>query len=407
MFIKNLVQKIKNLVNRIRVSDLIIVMIGVGLAIALRWPLLSFKSDDFLASFRMWYDTIKGGGFGVFSTNFADYNPPYLYALYLVIRLFPDIPRVIATKLPSLIADFIAAGFVYQIVRLKYPNHLFPFLAGGAVLFSPTVILNSAFWGQTDSLYTSALVACLYYLLINKNLPAMIAYGVAVSFKLQAVFLLPVLLALILRREISWKSFLLVPGVMVATLVPAWLAGRPVRDLFSIYYSQATEYNQLTMRAPTVYAWLPDTGKVFSYFFPAGVIMAASVAFFFILIVARSPARITGAMLIELALVSTIMMPFFLPKMHARYFYPADVISIILAFYFPAYFFIPVLQITTSFFAYRPSLFGADQSLLPLLSLVIFAILVISTGQVIKHLYISRNEEVDGLPENPAQIQQI
>ena len=238
--INNLAEKIKNLTQSVRFENVIILIIGIGLAVAVRWPLLGNTSGDYLIDYKGWYQTIKEMGLGALGTNFADYNPPYLYALFLVIKLFPAIPSVVATKLPSLAADFIGSFFVYKIVKLKYPNQPLPLFGAFAVLFSPTVILNSAYWGQTDSLYTTALLACLYFLLIKENTPAMIAYGVAISFKLQAVFLLPVLLGLLLRREISWNSFLLVPIVMILALVPSWAAGRSVVDLANIYFSQAT-----------------------------------------------------------------------------------------------------------------------------------------------------------------------
>ena len=125
--------------------------------------------------------------------------------------------------------------------------------------------------------------------------------------------------------------------------------------------------------------------------------MAGSVAFLFITLIATSSARITSSLLIELSLVSAILIPFFLPKMHARYFYPSDVISIILAFYFPTYFFVPIVLITTSFFAYSPALFGLNFSRLPLLSLGILTMLTLIAGQAIKHLYANTSKEINSV----------
>ncbi len=117
-----------------------------------------------------------------------------------------------------------------------------------AIFFAPTVILNSALWGQADALYTVALIACIYFLLIRQPALAMFFFGVSISFKAQAIFFLPLLFALLLRGEIPWKDCLLVPLIMFLSLVPAWLAGRPLIDLFSIYPSQATNIsNSLCM----------------------------------------------------------------------------------------------------------------------------------------------------------------
>ncbi len=75
--------------------------VGIILAAALRYTLLDFKSVDYYSSLKPWYAAIKSQGFSAFGTSFSNYNPPYLYLLYLVVRLFPDSPAVIAAKISS------------------------------------------------------------------------------------------------------------------------------------------------------------------------------------------------------------------------------------------------------------------------------------------------------------------
>jgi Gpi18-like mannosyltransferase len=48
--------------------------------------------------------------------------------------------------------------------------------------------------------------------------------------------------------------------------------------------------------------------------------------------------------------------PFFLPRMHERYFYLADVISLLYAFYNPRRWYLPVLIILASTLSYMPYL---------------------------------------------------
>ena len=369
----------------IRIPDLVIILAGIVLAIAIRYSLLNFKSVDFLKYTRSWYDTIQSRGFSAFGTDFANYNLPYLYLLYLIARFLPGVPGLIATKLPSLAADFVTAWFAARIIGLKYPKTIFPLLAALAILFAPTVVLNSAFWGQADALYTAALVACIYFLMTGKNMTAMFLFGLSVSFKAQAIFLSPLLMALFLRREILWKYFLLIPLVMILALVPAWIAGRPLPDLLMIYPSQAGQYEQLSMHAPSLYSWIPDSGQFYLYFYSAGLILAATIGLFFSIFVYKSRARITHSLLLELALCSVLIMPFFLPKMHDRYFYPADVISILFAFYFPRYFPVPVLMSIISFFSYEPVLFDAEAVPIYVLALgVLFLIIILGRHAAIQ-----------------------
>ena len=298
-------------------------------------------------------------------------------------------PSLEATKLPSLIADFVSAWLAFRIVRLKYRGSALPLFAGLAILFSPTVILNSAFWGQADALYTSALLGCLYFLLTRRNGLALMMFGISVSFKAQAVFLLPLLFALFLRKEIPWKHFLWVPVIMLLALVPAWIAGRPLLDLLLIYPAQAGQYELLSMHAPSAYAWLPDSGSVYTYFYPTGLALAATVALFFSVTIYRSRTKITAELLVELALVCSILMPFILPKMHERYFYSADLLAIILVFFRPQYFFVPILMMVCSFFSYEPTLFGATPVPMSVLALGVLALLVILSQDLGRQLFAS------------------
>ncbi len=78
---------------------------------------------------------------------------------------------------------------------------------------------------------------------------------------------------------------------MLLALVPAWIAGRSLIDLLLIYPSQAGQYEQLSMHAPTVYSWLPDSGQFYPYFYPAGLLLAATTAIFFTVFIYRGQAR--------------------------------------------------------------------------------------------------------------------
>jgi Gpi18-like mannosyltransferase len=360
---------------------------AIGLAVAVRISLLSFKSIDFFNYTKVWYNAIKDAGFAVFAESFSNYNLPYLYLLYGVVRLLPDLPAVVATKVPSLAADFVTAFFAYKIVGLRYKDGPFPALAAFAILFAPTVILNSAFWGQADAVYSCVLLASLYCVLRRKDWLSMLLFGAALALKAQAIFLLPVVAALLFRRRIPWRIALLIPAVMIVLLIPALIAGRPLVDLLLIYPAQVGQYQQLTMHAPSALAWLPDTGRLYPYFYPASLVVAAACVLVFTVGMARSPSRLTDARLIELALISTLLLPFSLPKMHERYFFLADLLSIVVAFYWPRFYFVPVAMISISFFAYQPTLFGTEPIPMGVLAAGILCILVVVGRHALSELY--------------------
>jgi Gpi18-like mannosyltransferase len=362
------------------------------LALLIRIPLLSFKSGDFFAYTKAWYIAIQTSGFSALKDNISNYNPPYLYLLYLVVQFLPGLEKVIAIKIPSLIFDFICAGFIYKIVRIKYENRIVGLLAYTAVLLSPTMILNSSFWGQADSIYTAGIIASVYFLITRKNWYSFISFGIAFAFKLQAIFLLPLLIAFWLKKELSWKHFLAIPIVYFIAILPAWLVGRPLPSLLSIYFTQTGEYNGLTSHAPSLYAWFPLKPEIYPLITSAGIIFAITVILIFILIVIKSLVKLTPTLILDLAFLAVLLIPFVLPKMHQRYFFPADILSIAFGFYFPTYFYVPLAVTLVSFFSYQYFLFGVEPIPNSNLALVILTIIAILVSKVLRDLFDTKNE---------------
>ena len=65
-------------------------------------------------------------------------------------------------------------------------------------------------------------------------------------------------------------------------------------------------------------------------------------------------------MIVTCAATSALLIPFLLPKMHDRYFYPADVFAIVLAFFRPSFWYIAVLLQVSSTMAYSRFLLHSD-----------------------------------------------
>ena len=231
---------------------------GTLLALWLRYNLRSHVTNDFLCCYEVWYDYIKQDGHYAFINAFSNLAMPILYGWYLISLLLPDLPTLFAIKIPAIICDFILAYYFYKIISIKITNSYLRLAAFLVPLFTPTVFLNSAWWGQYDSCYVAPVIAGLYYLLKKKEVTAFLFFGLAFSVKFQMVFILPFLLILLLCKQVNWKSFLLIPGVYLVSILPAWLRGRPLIDLLLIYARQAGQYARLSMNAPTVYIWISD-----------------------------------------------------------------------------------------------------------------------------------------------------
>ncbi len=327
------------------------VVISVIMAIILRLICVPNKSWDYKGCLSPWYDfIIENGGFSALKHTFADYTPPYLYWLVICATLLSPIPKILAIKLFAMITDFICAFFVYKIVELKYGNGKMPTLAFLAVILTPTVIYNSALWGQCDVIYTTGLIACFYFLSLQKQIPALISFGVAVSFKLQAMFLAPFLLIMLLKKRITWYYLPIIPLIYVILVLPAWIAGRNLLDLLLIYFNQANKYKELAKGSPNFYQYISN--DFYNLVVPMGLILTITTILLLTYIVYKNKLPITQDRLIHLATISVLIMPYLLPKMHERYFYPADIFSLLFAFYFPQYAWIAIVVQMSSFFSY-------------------------------------------------------
>lgn len=372
-------------VRQIPYVDVIIVLTGILLALFLRYSLRTFESQDFLNFYVWWYSAIKDQGFAALGQDFSNYTPLGLYLLYGVSILLPKVAIVTAVKLPSIACDFISAWYVYRIVRLKYEKGPVPIFAFLAILFAPTVILNSSAWNQIESIYTAALVAFLYYLLKKQNWLACIAFGIAFSIKLQSIYLAPLLFVLFLKKAVSWKQLLAIPAVYLISIIPAWIAGRPLMELLTIYIVQVGGYAGLVHNAPNMYTWLP--ADLYEALYPAGVIFAVSICLIYVGVVLKSRIRLSKHLIVQLAFISALLVPYFLPKTHDRYFYPSDVLSIVYGFFFPGYFYIPLAANLISFFIYQPFLFGTDIFPQPVLALALLIVIIIVVRHMMLTLY--------------------
>lgn len=207
------------------------------LAIALRVSLYHIVTSDYTIFLSQWYDFISThGGFAALKYNFSNYNPPYLYLLALTSYL--QIPELVAIKTLSVLFDGALGLFAYLILSLRYSRSFAALIGALVILSAPTIVINSAAWVQSDAIYTAFCLGGLYFLLKERPAWVWVFFGLALSFKLQAIFFLPVLLILLLRRKLPIKYLALIPATFLLMLAPAFIAGRNIWSLLTIYATQ-------------------------------------------------------------------------------------------------------------------------------------------------------------------------
>ena len=119
---------------------------GTILALWLRYSLRWHVTNDFLCCHQIWYDYIKQDGHYAFLNAFSNLAMPILYVWYLISLLTPELPTLIAIKIPAVICDFVLAYYFYKIISIKTTNSYLRLAAFLVTLFTPTVLLNSAWW---------------------------------------------------------------------------------------------------------------------------------------------------------------------------------------------------------------------------------------------------------------------
>lgn len=192
--------------NREQLENAAFLFLITVFALLMRFLLFPFESGDYHQFLQGWYTALKeNGGFAAVGMNIGDYMPTYLYLLALFTYL--PVSGLTAIKLISSVADLVLAVYVMQTVNLKFENKTYGVMAYALVLFFPSVFLNSAVWGQCDAIFTAALVACVYYLMQNQEGKAVTAFSIAFAFKLQAVFLAPFLLLLLLKQRYGCERY--------------------------------------------------------------------------------------------------------------------------------------------------------------------------------------------------------
>lgn len=356
--------------------DFFVVSFIFLLAVISRVSLFPYVSSDYTLFLKDWYDTLNNiGNFSAIGISIGDYTPPYIYLMYLLTKI--PIDSLSAIKLLSCVFDFILAFFCMKIVYIKYKNILAGVLSFSTILFVPTILLNSAFWAQCDAIFTTFIVISIYYLIKNKPLLSVIFFAISFTFKLQAIFFAPMLLLLYLKGRIKFRHFFAVPIIYIISILPAFFAGRNFYELLTIYFSQASQYSKLSLNATNFYLFFGDTNKNTSLLSLSGIVITLIIIITICYIAYNIDFKITDNLIISFSLLFLIIVPFFLPHMHERYFYMADVFSVIYLFYNKRKFYIPTIIIFCSSLSYLPFLFGTQPISLNLAAILMFIAIIL------------------------------
>ena len=346
---------------RVRILDALLLGAALFAIFAARMAALPVISPDCQDYLILWAKTMSVMSFQeVMTGRVGDYTVLYQYFVFLISRL--PLEPVVLYKLLSLSFEALLAYSAASLACLadqKEKGSLRYNAVFFAVLVAPTVFLNSAVWSQCDAAYAS--LALFGVLLILRDRPHAGCASLAVSLclKLQAVFILPVCLLLLIWRKLSIRHALTALLTMGLISVPALLFGKGIKGVLGVYLYQMGEYKQLVLDAPTIYQFIPGGGLIADAAASSiGVLLAAS-AMCALLYLGAANRRGSAALAMDVCFALVICIPFLLPHMHERYFFLADILSIVYAAIHPRRAYAPAIVLFCSLNGYCAYLFHA------------------------------------------------
>jgi Gpi18-like mannosyltransferase len=339
------------------------------LALILRLKLTSFVDGDYTQYLGPWFDHLQKSGIQGFGERFSNYNFPYLFFIYLSTLL--PFPKIVALKLIAIFFDFVLALAIFLIVREITGDKVKAAITGTLSLFLPTIFLNSGMWGQSDSVYVTFTLLSLYCVLIHRIALSWIMFGVALAFKLQAIFFLPVLAYVWMQKQGRWYAPLVVVPTFILLSIPPVFFGRSLADTLLVYNDQYGAYPLLTVSAPNLYFWIPER-QFYLFNGPAVLWTMATVGVLLQFCILR--VRLTPRHLVVMSALFLLIAPFLLPQMHERYFYGFEVLCLIIAALDGDKIWIVVVSQFVAFFSYASFLFDVRIIPWPFLSMIMLVL---------------------------------
>lgn len=365
----------------------IIIIAATILGVVIRFCGFDFRSDDFNSFLNPWWSAISNGGIKGLANQVGNYNIPYQIIIY-ILTLFP-FEALFSYKMFSVIFDFVLAISAALVVKEfdSSNSRIRQALTYSVVFCSITVIFNSSFWAQCDSIYVSFILLAIYFLHRHKNIAAFVLIGAAFAFKLQTVFILPLFLYIyISNRKISILHFLLIPLTDVVLCLPAVFLGRKFSDIFTIYLVQTDYGKQIQMNCPNLWALICDRNdSTYYYLFKtisiALAVLALGIGLALIIYKGIDMLNRENLLLTSIWTVFTCIM--FLSSMHERYSYLLDILTIIYAVFMFKRVWLAVLCNLVSLRGYCYYLFTYD-----VLDIKLTAIIYTATYAYVTYLFI-------------------
>jgi len=283
----------------------------------------SFEID--MTAWLAWSHRLAKLGPGNFYSKsvWTQYTPGFLYYLWIIGKLNLVTPVIV--KLPSILADITTALLIKSQIQKTAKKH--KVLSGNAVFLlytlSPGIVFTSSVWGQIDSLLSLFLFLSIYFL-VERSKPVLswLSWGVALLIKPQALLLLPILVAVSVKKTSlnSLIKSILFLSLLILLLSFPFFPRNPLLGLPSLIISMGEDYHFTSLYAYNLWSITTGMWKIDTHYVLTGAILYVISA---VLILIRLHRK--GFTKKEVFLSSALAsLAFFLfpTRVHERYIFP-------------------------------------------------------------------------------------
>ena len=189
-------------ISRARVSAKMLLGIGLSAAFVLRLVLAvrvrGYNTD--INCFSAWSERMFDLGPARFYAEdyFCDYPPGYMLLLWIpaalrrMLGLGMQSPgHLLLLKLIPIICDLLGAALIWRVARKRMPNQTIAAVLALVYALNPAVFIDSAAWGQIDSVFTLLIALCALSAAEERYIPSLIAFAAAMLVKPQAMLFGP------------------------------------------------------------------------------------------------------------------------------------------------------------------------------------------------------------------------
>ncbi len=283
----------------------------------------------------------------------VDYPPGYLYALWgaglaHLATGGGELGFRVAIKIVPILADLVVIGLVYRVCRRMASERAALWVAG-AVALLPPLWIDSAVYGQSDSVPIAVGIAALLTMLAGNGAATLPLLAASLIIKPQALMLAPTIAVLFVRlRRWGWQLAIGGAGALLLTYVvtlPFTTARSPadvVRFLLALYLYGTGKAPASTDGAFNLYAIItpffssdmrhlgPITYHALGVTLVVGLLLATAGLLAWSLRSVPDPERLY-ARVFGSATLSLLALFLFATRMHERYLLPAIVFGAPLA----------------------------------------------------------------------------